>query len=146
MRVLLCGAGQIGAVHATSLAESRRVSELVITDLDMERAQALAARVGARALALDEAFALDPGAVVIGAPTPAHAELVRRSIDRGIPCLCEKPLSGELEESVDLVREVRVSANPRARCSRSSTVANPSDFRPLLKPLSDLRFSQNGCK
>ena len=109
MRVLLCGAGQIGAVHAASLAESRRVSELVITDLDMERAQALAARVGARALALDEAFALDPGAVVIGAPTPAHAELVRRAIDRGIPCLCEKPLSGELEESVDLVREVEQS-------------------------------------
>ena len=81
MRVLLCGAGQIGAVHATSLAESRRVSELVITDLDMERAQALAARVGARALALDEAFALDPDAVVIGAPTPAHAA-ARPALDR----------------------------------------------------------------
>jgi myo-inositol 2-dehydrogenase/D-chiro-inositol 1-dehydrogenase len=109
MRVLLCGAGQIGAVHAVSLAESSRVSELVITDLDMERAQALAERVGARARAIDEAFALDPGAVVIGAPTPAHAALVRRSIGRGTPCLCEKPLSGELDESVELVREVEQS-------------------------------------
>jgi myo-inositol 2-dehydrogenase / D-chiro-inositol 1-dehydrogenase len=109
MRVLLCGAGQIGAVHAVSLAASARVSELLITDLDMDRANALAGRVGARAVALDDGFALGPDAVVIGAPTPAHAELVRRSVGLGIPSLCEKPLSGELDESIELVREVERS-------------------------------------
>jgi myo-inositol 2-dehydrogenase / D-chiro-inositol 1-dehydrogenase len=109
MRVLLCGAGQIGGLHAVNLAASPRVRELLVTDLEMDRARALAARVGARAVTLDEGFALGPDAVVIGAPTPAHASLVRRSIGLGIPCLCEKPLSGELDESVELVREVEES-------------------------------------
>ena len=36
--------------------------------------------IGPYAEARDEAFALDPAAVIIGAPTPAHAALVRRSI------------------------------------------------------------------
>ena len=106
MRVLLCGAGQIGAVHAASLSKSNRVDDLVITDLDMDRAVTLAGRVDARALALEDAFALDLDAVVIGAPTPAHAGLVRHCVERHIPCLCEKPLSGELDETVELVREV----------------------------------------
>jgi myo-inositol 2-dehydrogenase/D-chiro-inositol 1-dehydrogenase len=106
MRVLLCGAGQIGAVHAVNLARSSRVNDLVISDLDTPRAVTLAGRVGARPLGLEDAFALDPDAVVIGAPTPAHAALVRRCIERGIPCLCEKPLSADLDETVELVREV----------------------------------------
>jgi myo-inositol 2-dehydrogenase/D-chiro-inositol 1-dehydrogenase len=52
---------------------------------------------------------LGPDAVVIAAPTPAHAGLVRRSIAAGIPCFCEKPLSGELDETVALVREVEAA-------------------------------------
>ena len=34
MRVVLCGAGHIGVVHAANLAASDRVTELVVADLD----------------------------------------------------------------------------------------------------------------
>ncbi len=105
MRVLLCGAGQIGSIHAVSLARSSRITDLVISDLDLERAAALAARVDARVLAVDDAFRLELDAIVIGAPTPVHAPLVRRALAHGIPCFCEKPLSGDLDETVELVRE-----------------------------------------
>ena len=110
MRVVLCGAGQIGAVHATSLSQAAAVSELIIADLDTARAAALAESVGARATGLDEAFSAAPDAVVIGVPTPAHAGLVRACIERRIPCFCEKPLAGELDESIDLVREVEAAS------------------------------------
>jgi myo-inositol 2-dehydrogenase / D-chiro-inositol 1-dehydrogenase len=109
VRVVLCGAGHIGAVHAANLAACDRVDELVIADLDTARAGELAVRVGARAATPDEAFALDPDGVVIAAATPAHAGLVRRAITAGIPCFCEKPLSGDLDESVALVREVEAA-------------------------------------
>ena len=109
MRVVLCGAGHIGAVHAANLAASGRVDELVVADLDATRAGELAARTEARATTPDEAFMLGPDAVIIAAPTPAHAGLVRRAVAAGIPCFCEKPLSGDLDETVDLVREVEAA-------------------------------------
>ena len=110
MRVVLCGAGQIGAVHAASLSRAAVVSELIVADLDADRAAVLAERFGARATDLDQAFSAAPDAVVIGVPTPAHAGLVRTCIERRIPCLCEKPLAGELDESVALVREVEAAS------------------------------------
>jgi myo-inositol 2-dehydrogenase / D-chiro-inositol 1-dehydrogenase len=109
VRVVLCGAGHIGAVHAANLAASDRVDELVVADLDTARAGDLAARVGARPATPDDAFALDPDGVVVAAATPAHAGLVRRSIAAEIPCFCEKPLSGDLDESVALVRDVEAA-------------------------------------
>jgi myo-inositol 2-dehydrogenase/D-chiro-inositol 1-dehydrogenase len=109
VRVVLCGAGHIGAVHAANLAASDRVTELVIADLDTARAADLAARTGATAATPDEAFALGPDAVVIAAPTPAHAGLVRHAVAAGIPCFCEKPLSGDLDETVALVGEVEAA-------------------------------------
>src|SRR6478752_4364463 len=109
MRVVLCGAGHIGVVHAANLAASARVTELVVADLDTARAGELAAATGGRAATPDEAFMLGPDAVVIAAPTPAHAGLVRRSVTAGIPCFCEKPLSGDVDETVELVREVEAA-------------------------------------
>ena len=113
MRVVLCGAGHIGAVHAANLAASDRVTELVVADLDTARATDLATRTGAAAATPDEAFALTPDAVVIAAPTPAHAGLVRRAVAAGIPCFCEKPLSGDVDETVALVREVEAAGADR---------------------------------
>jgi myo-inositol 2-dehydrogenase / D-chiro-inositol 1-dehydrogenase len=105
MRVLLCGAGQIGALHARNLAALAGVSELVVSDLDAVRAAALAAAVGARPAPAPDPFACGPDAVVVAAATPAHAELVRRCLERRIPCFCEKPLSAGVDETVALVRE-----------------------------------------
>jgi myo-inositol 2-dehydrogenase / D-chiro-inositol 1-dehydrogenase len=112
MRVVLCGAGQIGAVHAANLARSAAVSELVVADIDEARAEALAADHGAAAATIDGAFTAGADAVVIGTPTPTHAELLRRCLAAGIACLCEKPLSGDLQESVELVREVEAGTSP----------------------------------
>ena len=109
MRIALCGAGHIGAVHAANLAAHPRVDELVIADLDATRAGGLAARTGARPATPDGAFALGIDAVVIAAATPAHAGLVRRAVAAGLPCFCEKPLSGDLDETVALVREVEAA-------------------------------------
>lgn len=52
-RVVLLGAGGAGAAVATALAE-RSVDDLVIVDLDLERAAQLARRTGARAARPDE--------------------------------------------------------------------------------------------
>jgi myo-inositol 2-dehydrogenase/D-chiro-inositol 1-dehydrogenase len=109
VRVLLCGAGQIGALHARNLAASAAVSELVVADVDPGRAAALAAGSGGAAAPAGDPFAVLPDAVVIAAATPAHAGLVRGCLERGIPCFCEKPLSADVDETVALVREAEAA-------------------------------------
>ena len=109
MRVLLCGAGQIGSLHAANLARAEGVSELIVADVEPARAEALAERVSARAAPAGDPFAVDPDAVVVAAATPAHAGLVRGAVERGIPCFCEKPLSADVDETVALVREVEAA-------------------------------------
>ena len=125
MRVVLCGAGHIGAVHAANLAASDRVTELVVADLDTARAGELAARIGARRRDPRRGLHAGPDAVVIAAPTPAHAGLVRRSVAAGIPCFCEKPLSGDVDETVALVREVEAAgaAVQVGSCAASTTAS-----------------------
>ncbi len=109
MRVLLCGAGQIGALHAGNLARAAGVTDLVVADVDPARAQALAERLSARAAPPGDPFAVDPDAVVVAAATPAHAGLVRAAVGLGVPCFCEKPLSADVDETVALVREVEAA-------------------------------------
>jgi myo-inositol 2-dehydrogenase/D-chiro-inositol 1-dehydrogenase len=109
MRVLLCGAGQIGSLHAANLARADGVSDLIVADVEPARAEALAERVSARAAPAGDPFAVDPDAVVVAAATPAHAGLVRSAVERGIPCFCEKPLSADVDETVALVREVEAA-------------------------------------
>jgi myo-inositol 2-dehydrogenase/D-chiro-inositol 1-dehydrogenase len=112
MRVLLCGAGQVGSLHAGNLVRAAAASEVLIADVDATRAVDLALRVGARPAPAADPFAAEPDAVVIAAATPAHAGLVRACIERGLPCFCEKPLSAEVDETVALVREVEAAALP----------------------------------
>ena len=109
MRVLLCGAGKVGSLHAGNLVRAAAASEVLIADVDAPRAEALALQVGARPAPAPDPFSAEPDAVVIAAATPAHAGLVRTCIERGTPCFCEKPLSAEVDETVALVREVEAS-------------------------------------
>jgi myo-inositol 2-dehydrogenase / D-chiro-inositol 1-dehydrogenase len=110
VRVLLFGAGQIGALHARNLAAAAAVTELVVADVDEARAAALAAGSGGVATPAGDPFGVRPDAVLVAAATPAHAGLVRGCIERAIPCFCEKPLSADVDETVALVRETEAAA------------------------------------
>ena len=69
-----------------------------MADVDAAAATRLAEACGARALSLDEAFAAD--AVLIGSPTPTHADYIERAAAAGRAIFCEKPI----DLAVDRVR------------------------------------------
>src|SRR6266545_1278638 len=77
MRVGLVGVGRIGVLHAETLADNPQVSQLRIADADPARAREVAGKVGAAA-------------------TGAHAELVQRGAEAGLPVFCEKPLAADV--------------------------------------------------
>jgi myo-inositol 2-dehydrogenase/D-chiro-inositol 1-dehydrogenase len=97
MRIGLVGVGRIGAFHAATLKDLDSVEQVVVTDLDSSRAEAVAKDLGLEAVADVEGL-LGAGldAVAICAATSAHAELIGRALDAGLTTFCEKPVASDL--------------------------------------------------
>ncbi|HZW45267.1 MAG TPA: Gfo/Idh/MocA family oxidoreductase [Dermatophilaceae bacterium] len=97
MRIGLVGVGRIGALHASTLIGLGSVDEVVVTDADNARAQAVAREFGLEAVA-DVETLLGAGldGVAICVPTSAHSELIGRAQDAGLTTFCEKPVAADL--------------------------------------------------
>lgn len=111
MLIAQLGAGRIGAMHAEILGELVEPGSLIVADVDLARARAVADAVGAEASEIGPAIAR-AGALVIAASSTAHPELIRAGIARGIPIFCEKPLATDLTETRALVEEIEASGIP----------------------------------
>jgi len=111
MRIGLVGVGRIGAFHAATLKGLDVVEQVVVTDADPARAQAVAKELDLEVADGVEALlraGLD--GVAICAPTGAHAQLIGFAQDAGVTTFCEKPLATDLAGSL-LVAE-RVASSP----------------------------------
>lgn len=113
-RVVLVGAGVRGRIWARVIAEAPDATLAGIVDLDEARARRARDDHAPRALvhhdlasALADANA-DPhidAAVVIATPPATHHELVSRALAHRAHVLCEKPLSEDIAEVVDLIAQ-----------------------------------------
>ncbi len=110
MHVGLIGTGRIGAFHARSLAASRLVDRLTVTDVDAARAAKVSAEVGAGRVDTPKAL-IEGGidALVIAAATPAHAELLHQAVEASIPTFCEKPIALDLASTDGVIERVTAS-------------------------------------
>jgi myo-inositol 2-dehydrogenase/D-chiro-inositol 1-dehydrogenase len=109
LRAGLIGTGRIGMLHAETLRANPDIDELLVADADPARADAVAARVGATLASVEELLGGRADALVIAAATPAHAGLVRRGADAGLPMFCEKPLASGVRETRELLEHVRAA-------------------------------------
>ena len=109
MRAGLIGTGRIGVLHAETLRRIPDITELVLADADPERVRAVAGAVGAAVAGVDEILDGRVDALLIAAATPAHAELVRRGADAGLPVFCEKPLAADVAGTVAVIEYARAA-------------------------------------
>ncbi len=93
MRVLVMGAGRMGAIRVEDLAADARVDEVLIANRTEGRAEDLAARFGARVVPWPSATATPADAVVVAVGTDAHDGLLEAVMPQGLPLLCEKPIA-----------------------------------------------------
>jgi predicted dehydrogenase len=94
MRIGIAGTGRIGAGHAEVLAAHPDVTELIVNDVDAERATSVADKLGATvATTFDELLAADVAGVVIATASSTHAELLASAADAGVAIFCEKPVA-----------------------------------------------------
>jgi len=101
MGLLVVGLGYLGAQRAAAALRTRGVRLVAVTDLDPDRAEAVAARLGVVAVP-DLATGLESGgidAVVIATPHADHAEAIQLSLEAGKHVLCEKPLTIRSEDA-----------------------------------------------
>jgi len=107
LHVGVVGVGRIGSLHASTLRTLEGVSRLTLTDVDAARARRAASELGAGTADGPEALvAAGVDALVIAAPTPAHASLLRLAADAGLPAFCEKPVALDLPALDDVIEHV----------------------------------------
>lgn len=108
LRIAVLGVGMMGAFHVDALSKRVRGAHVtVVNDFLADKAAEVAGKVGARVEA-DPLAAIrdsDVDAVVIATPGAAHHEQVNACLDRGIPVLCEKPLTTDIASSYALVQK-----------------------------------------
>lgn len=113
MQIGLIGTGRIGALHAETLRGLPGVDGVLVADVDAPRARALAEKLDLSAAdGIDELYAARPDGIVITAATGAHAGLLHRALDAGLPVFCEKPVALDVPGTVGVVRRAEESGVP----------------------------------
>ena len=108
LRVAVLGVGVMGADHVARI--TGRISNarvVVMNDYLSEKAEQVAASVpGARVVGdpLDAIADRDVDAVVLATPGPVHEKQLLACLEHGKPVLCEKPLTTEVETSLEVVK------------------------------------------
>jgi myo-inositol 2-dehydrogenase/D-chiro-inositol 1-dehydrogenase len=108
LRVAVLGVGMMGAFHVDALSRRVRGAKVtVVNDFLADKAAEVAGAVGARVEADPMAAINDPevDAVLIASPGAAHAEQLNACLDRGIPVLCEKPLTTDISSAYAIVQK-----------------------------------------
>jgi myo-inositol 2-dehydrogenase / D-chiro-inositol 1-dehydrogenase len=110
LRIAVLGVGMMGAFHVEALSRRVRGARVtVVNDFLADKAAEVAGPVGARVESDPIAAINDPDvdAVLIATPGDAHEEQVNACLDRGIPVLCEKPLTTDIASAYAIVQKER---------------------------------------
>ena len=108
LRIAVLGVGMMGAFHADALSRRIRGAKVsVVNDFFADKAAEVAASIGARVVGDPIEAINDPevDAVLIATPGSAHEEQVNACLDRGIPVLCEKPLTTDVASAYRIVQK-----------------------------------------
>jgi predicted dehydrogenase len=103
------GVGQMGSVHARTMAQLDEVRVVAVADVDAERARVIGEAIGARVFT-DARDLLRTGsveAVLLATPHPLHAPIAAYAARRGVHVLSEKPLAVSVAAADRLVATCR---------------------------------------
>ncbi len=134
IRVGVAGVGAIGQNHARVLGELPQAKLTAVFDADVERAQAIAERVGAKAVDNLEAFTSMVDAATVATPTITHAEIGKHLLSHGKHVLIEKPIAPNVDEARMLVAEARLA-------QRLLQVGHIERFNPVMGMLEEVLSS-----
>ncbi len=97
------GVGALGRHHARHLAILEEAELVGVFDTDAARAAEVAGDLGVTAFGDFDTLLARVQAVTIAVPTPAHASVGLRALERGVAVLMEKPLAVTVAEADALI-------------------------------------------
>lgn len=108
LRVAVVGAGRMGTDHIIRIRDRmQRARITAIVDIDEEKARTAVQGIEGARVYTDFMAALDSGdvdAVVVVTPGFLHEEVLLPTITKGLPVLCEKPLTPDSESAWRVVQ------------------------------------------
>ncbi len=126
LRIAAVGCGHLGTYHARILRDHPGAELVHVVDVDAHKAAQLAAETGCEPLTSCADLPPDLDAVTIAVPTAAHAATAVPLLERGVPCLVEKPLAGTLDDADRILEAAR-------RGGAALAVGHVERFQPGLR-------------
>ena len=111
MRIGVLGSGFMGGTHARAYAKLPDVDVVAVSSLHRDKAEALAAEVGARATTDNMAIIGDPSIEAISntLPTHLHAEFTIAALEAGKHVLLEKPFALDVADCDRMIAAAQAS-------------------------------------
>ena len=131
LRAAVVGVGRLGSLHARKYTNLAGVRLCYVTDIDAQRARAVAAETGATALHDHRELAGKVELASVAAPSLAHYAIARDLMVAGIDVLLEKPMAATLAEA----RELSAIAHD---CARILQIGHLERFNPAIARLRPL--------
>jgi len=107
IRVGVIGVGYLGRYHAQRWKEVEGAELIGVSDIDYERAEAVADEVGCEAFPDNESLLEQVQAVSIVVPTEKHYAIAKQALQRDKDILLEKPITSTLEQADELIALAR---------------------------------------
>lgn len=107
----LIGAGRIGAEHARTIRALDGVGDILVADVDTERAKAVADELGGKLSSVEQILS-EVEAVVITSPTGEHAKMLIAAAEAGVPVFCEKPVALDVPTTKQVLDVVNRTGTP----------------------------------
>ncbi len=102
-RVGVIGAGGLGQHHVRIMGELPDAELIGFYEARAERATEIATTLKARPFESIDALLTEVDAVTIVVPTPAHYEVAKQALERGIHVLVEKPFTATIDQADELL-------------------------------------------
>ena len=131
LRVAVLGVGHLGRIHARILAAHPRAELVAVVDLDGARAREVATPLGCQGLEAGAELPAGLDCAVVAVPTSAHEAVAVPLLERGIACLVEKPLAGELAAADRILAAAE-------RAGAALAVGHVERFEPGVRRVSEL--------
>ena len=97
--VAVVGVGHLGKIHAKIYSEDPNAELVAVVDTDGERAAEVAKEFGCASYSDPSDLPERVAAVSVVVPTVYHARTAVPLLERGIPCLVEKPIAANLADA-----------------------------------------------
>ncbi|HEX6166575.1 MAG TPA: hypothetical protein VFZ30_07310 [Acidimicrobiales bacterium] len=107
LRVLVCGAGAVGARAARHLVADAGTGRVLVHDADRKRQAAVVASLGERAEGVGEPDPADADVVLLAAPSPRQVAVARAAVSAGRHVVSVADGVGAVERLLDLHAEAR---------------------------------------